>query len=80
MIHTDGKPTIANTRLVSNPALEAEEVVSMNTGPYYDPPDNLPGTVFDPWDETFGPIMSAIQSGNFEEARDLLDKLTREDS
>jgi hypothetical protein len=39
---------------------------------YYDPPEDLAYTVFDPCDETFGPIMRAIQTGNFESARDLL--------
>lgn len=43
---------------------------------FYEPPDDLTYTVFDPHDPTFGPIMGAIQSGNFEAARDRLDALT----
>ena len=42
---------------------------------YYDPPYDLTGTVFDPTDETFGPIMAALQSGNFETAARLTAKL-----
>jgi hypothetical protein len=47
------------------------------TEPYYTPPDDRAGTVFDPHDETFGPIMAAIQAGEFATARDLLDALDR---
>jgi len=39
---------------------------------YYNVPEDLTGTVFDPSDETFGPIMADIQAGRFEEARDRL--------
>jgi len=42
---------------------------------YYEPPEFVTDTVFDPTDETFGPIMAAIQRGDFERARDLLDAL-----
>lgn len=45
---------------------------------YYEPPTDHPvGTVFDPEDETFGPIMAAIQRGDFEVARDALDALCK---
>lgn len=43
--------------------------------PYYTPPESLAGTVFDPYDETFGPIMAAIQAGEFETAHRLLGAL-----
>lgn len=42
---------------------------------YYEPPEDIGCTVFDPCDETFGPIMAAIQAGDFERARDLLANL-----
>lgn len=35
---------------------------------FYDPPEDVTGTVFDPHDKTFGPIMAAFQSGDFEQA------------
>ena len=41
--------------------------------PYYDwEPGFVAGTVFDPYDDTFGPIMAAIQAGDFEKAAVLL--------
>lgn len=46
-----------------------------NDDPFYDPPDDRAGTVFDPYDETFGPIMAAIQAGDFEEAIVRLNRL-----
>jgi len=47
--------------------------------PYYDPPDGFnPGTVFDPCDSTFGPIMAAIQAGDFEKAAARLTALATE--
>lgn len=39
---------------------------------YYDPPEDPTDTVFDPDDDTFGPIMAAIQAGEFEKAAALL--------
>jgi hypothetical protein len=39
---------------------------------YYDPPDDVTATVFDPSDDTFGPIMAAIQAGDFADAAALL--------
>ncbi len=42
---------------------------------HYEPPEDRAGTVFDPTDETFGPIMAAIQAGDFEQAGLLLDRL-----
>jgi hypothetical protein len=42
-------------------------------GLYYEPPyDGLSGTVFDPSDETFGPIMASLQAGEFEQTLDLV--------
>lgn len=43
---------------------------------YYTPPEELAGTVFDPHDETFGPIMAALQAGDFEAAAELVATLT----
>lgn len=41
--------------------------------PFYEPPEALADTVFDPYDETFGPIMAKIKRGEFvDAARDLL--------
>jgi hypothetical protein len=45
--------------------------------PYYNPPETLAGTVFDPLDPTFGPIMAAIQAGDFERAARLLAVLSK---
>jgi len=45
---------------------------------HYTPPEFVTGTVFDPEDATFGPIMAAIQAGDFEVARDKLDMLASE--
>src|SRR4051812_4275135 len=42
---------------------------------HYEPPDTLAGTVFDPADETFGPIMAALQAGEFETAATLTARL-----
>jgi hypothetical protein len=39
---------------------------------YYEPPEDLAGTVFDPSDETFGPIMAALQAGDFEDAHTMI--------
>jgi len=39
---------------------------------HYEPPEQTAGTVFDPTDDVFGPIMAALQSGDFERARDRL--------
>ena len=39
---------------------------------YYDAPDDRAGTVFDETSPTFGPIMSAIQAGDFADAAELL--------
>lgn len=44
---------------------------------YYDPPESLAGTVFDPTSPTFGPIMAALQAGDFETAMQRLATLTR---
>lgn len=41
---------------------------------FYEPPDVFEG-VFDPYDETFGPIMAALQAGEFETAARLTNKL-----
>jgi hypothetical protein len=38
---------------------------------HYDHPEDLTGTVFDPTDDTFGPIMEAFQSGDFAKAQRL---------
>lgn len=35
---------------------------------HYDPPAELADTVFDPTSDTFGPIMAALQAGEFETA------------
>lgn len=43
---------------------------------FYDPPEDVSGTVFDPHDEAFGPIMAAIQAGEFEMARARIAGLT----
>jgi hypothetical protein len=43
--------------------------------PHYHPPEDLTDTVFDPHDDTFGPIMAAIQSGDFARAARLLHRL-----
>ena len=45
---------------------------------HYDLPwgPGVAGTVFDPTDDTFGPIMAAIQAGEFETAQALLLWLT----
>jgi hypothetical protein len=42
---------------------------------HYDPPDDVTATVFDPSDDTFGPIMAAIQAGDFADAAALLTTL-----
>lgn len=39
---------------------------------HYERPDDPVGTVFDPASPTFGPIMAAIQAGEFERAASLL--------
>lgn len=39
---------------------------------HYEPPEDLAGTVFDPHDDTFGPIMAALQAGEFEKAAELV--------
>lgn len=39
---------------------------------HYDPPEERSGTVFDETSDAFGPIMGAIQGGDFEAAVDLL--------
>lgn len=44
--------------------------------PHYIPPEDISGTVFDPYDDTFGPIMAAIQAGDFELALDRISALT----
>jgi hypothetical protein len=44
---------------------------------HYEPPEDLSNTVFDPSSDTFGPIMAAIQNGDFEKAQELLARLTR---
>jgi hypothetical protein len=36
--------------------------------PFFWMPEETAGTVFDPFNETFGPIMHAIQAGEFERA------------
>jgi hypothetical protein len=46
--------------------------------PYWTAPEDPDGTVFDPRDETFGPVMAAIQGGAFEEASRLLGELADE--
>ncbi len=43
--------------------------------PHYHAPDDPAETVFDPYDDTFGPIMAAIQAGDFERAARLLTAL-----
>lgn len=43
---------------------------------YYEPPEDVAGTVFDPSDETFGPIMAALQAGEFETAASVTLALT----
>jgi len=47
--------------------------------PFYDLPDDRADTVFDPYDETFGPIMAAIQAGDFEEAAAALYRMSAAD-
>lgn len=42
---------------------------------WYDRPDDVTATVFDPADETFGPILAAIQGGEFGEAAARLNSL-----
>jgi hypothetical protein len=46
---------------------------------YYTPPDDKGGTVFDPNDKTFGPIMAAIQRGDFRPAAEMLEVLAARD-
>lgn len=41
-------------------------------GSHYTLPEDVAGTVFDPRDETFGPIMAALQAGDFEQANRLM--------
>lgn len=45
---------------------------------HYEPPEDLADTVFDPHSETFGPIMAAIQAGEFGQAAGLLTALEEE--
>lgn len=42
---------------------------------YYNPPAELADTVFDPSSDTFGPIMAALQAGDFKTAASLTAKL-----
>lgn len=42
---------------------------------HYEPPEDVAGTVLDPQDDTFGPIIAALQSGDFETAATLTTKL-----
>lgn len=44
-------------------------------GRYYDFPEDVSGTVFDPDDPTFGPILAALQTGRFEMAEKLIRRL-----
>ncbi len=39
---------------------------------FYEPPVDVYGTVFDPTDQIFGPIMAALQNGDFEQAAELV--------
>lgn len=39
---------------------------------FYEHPVDIYGTVFDPTDTTFGPIMRALQNGDFEQAAELV--------
>lgn len=43
--------------------------------PFYERPDDVAGTVFDPHSPTFGPILAAFQDGEFEEAARLAQQL-----
>ena len=54
------------------------EGVGMTYHAYYDPPDDRAGTVFNPYDNTFGPIMAALQAGSFEAAHALIGALLSE--
>lgn len=45
---------------------------------FYEPPEDVGGTVFDPCSETFGPIMAALQAGDFEVAAATLAGLVRQ--
>ena len=45
---------------------------------YYERPQDVTGTVFDPSDDSFGPIMRDIQAGDFETAAQRLSGLTSE--
>ena len=42
---------------------------------HYDPPDDRAGAVFDPSSPVFGPIMAAIQAGDFAGAAHRLEEL-----
>jgi hypothetical protein len=44
---------------------------------HYARPDDVSATVFDPEDDTFGPIMAAIQRGDFRDAATLLTQLEK---
>lgn len=47
----------------------------MSLDPFYEHPDHPEGTVFDKYDPTFGPIMAALQAGEFDEAARLTAEL-----
>jgi hypothetical protein len=49
-----------------------------NAMEHYEMPEFKSGTVFDPEDDTFGPIMAAIQRGDFLDAAVLLIELDRQ--
>lgn len=62
-----------------NPRADVEDQATWNTTrdavTFYDFPEDRVGTVFDETDPTFGPIMAAIQSGDFERAAAALSEL-----
>lgn len=53
-----------------------EGALASRRAPYYEPPEDPAGTVFDPNEPTFGPIMAALQAGEFEKAVSLILPLT----
>lgn len=63
---------LAGREILRNPA----NVIALLRGePFYARPEDVTSTVFDPSDTTFGPIMAALQAGDFEHAATLTGEL-----
>jgi hypothetical protein len=62
----DGWQVLSVSPLTPDAAPEKDE------SSFYEEPEDVSGTVFDPTDTTFGPIIAALQAGEFEDARELL--------